>query len=235
MTTSTTSAFVFNIGEMARMAHVDAGLLHVSQSLTPGQRSDAIDKLTRMSMGTQAKGVFARVADFKTVTLAAGSSLYAMTADVLDVYGPGMYLAAGSTAEIQVEDISRERWHEIADKTTSGPPNMYFPVRTADLLSVQVWQVPGAAEAGGTIRFQGHRFRADSRDANATADFERFWTDWIVAELAYRLAMSNTLSPERCRMLRADAGEKLRECKGMSNERVGNQFSVGHKSGWAGR
>lgn len=235
MTIAATATFQFNIGQICRMAYVDAGLVNVQQNPTAAQYSDALDKLQRIAGTTQTRGIFARVKDFRTITMAAGQSLYPLDPDVIDVISQGQLTMPGETIETPLVPISLEAWHELADKTTQGRPSMYYPNRKSDVLQVQIWQPPSTAEAGGTIRFEVHRLRADARDVNATMDFERYWTDYFVAELAYRLAKSNALDLGRCSLLRQDAMVALDAVRATSNERVGNQISIGHRSGWAGR
>lgn len=239
MTVSSTATFEFNIGQIVLMAWRDAGLKSIYQSLTTQEVSDGIDKLTRISMASHAKGLFARTVEFQTVTLASGTDTYPLTADILDVVGSGMYAdptqPTPANSETMVAPKLREQWHELAAKSASSRPTLFYVDRDTSTAKVVVWPIPGASEAGGRIRFQVHRFRADVRDPNATVDYERYWTDYLVAELAAKLALSNALPLPRYQALQAVAMSKLNECRAMSKEKPNQQFSVAHRSGWRNR
>jgi len=239
MTVSSTATFVFNISQIITMAYRDAGLISIYQTLTTAQQTDGVDKLTRISMASQAKGLFARTVTFQTITLATNDTTYDLSSDTLDAIGPGMYADPSqpdpANSETLVTQVTRERWHENGNKSSSSRPTLYYVDRNTDTVKVVVWPVPSASENLGRIRFQTHRFRADVRDPNATVDYERYWTDYLVAELAAKLALSNSLSLERYQVLKGEAASKLLECKAYSKERPNQQFSIGHRSGWRNR
>lgn len=241
MTVSTTSSFEFNIGQIVLMAYRDSGLVSIYQAnLSDPQMSDGLDKLTRITTDAQSRGMFARTTVLQTVEpLEEGVDTYNLSADTLDVIGPAMYAdpqqSDPAESETMVTAISKEKWHQLGTKATESRPTMFYVDRTLDLLSVRIWPIPGATEAGGKIRLQTHRFRADVRDPSATVDFERYWTDYLVAELAAKLAISNQLPMERVQLLRGIASSKLGECRSASREKVNHQISIGHRSQWSGR
>lgn len=238
MTISTSVTFEFNIAQIVRMGHVDAGLLSIYQSPNVQQMADGTDKLQRELNALQAKALFARVVDFFNLTpLVSGVDRYEMPAYVLDLVGNGMYVPPGesltqSNAETLVKLITRSDWQEQSAKGAVGRPTLFYAHRTTSIVEARLWPVPGAGEAGGTIRFPFHRFRADAKDPNSTMDFERFWTDYLVANLSYRLAMSAGLSESRCAMLQADMASKLGDCRKYSMQRGDQRMVLRHRTGW---
>lgn len=244
MTISTSTSFEFNIGQICLMAFRDAGVVSIYGSLTPEQGSAARDLLQRIHNGLQAKGLFARTVDFANVTLITGQFGYTMPNSVLDVMGTAMFIAPGqpvtaspateSTTEIQVSEIQRDEWQSLSSKSASAQPTQYYAHRTGANVEVRYWPVPSSSESGGTIRHQVHRFRADVRDANATVDYERYWTEYLTLALAAGIAMQNSLL-DKYRLLKAASEEKLTACLSYSKERGSQRFSMGHTTGWGNR
>jgi hypothetical protein len=239
VTISTSNTFTFTIGQIVTMAYRDAALISMYESPTLRQTQAALDEFERIVNGTQAKGLFARTIDFYNLTpLVLNQFVYPATLNVLDVVGVGMYIdptqadITRSSSETQVLPMSRETWQELSGKGAQGRPTMYYPHRVSDQLQIYLWPLPSAAEAGGTIRFQIHRYRADVRDPNATTDFERFWVDWLTSELATRLALMSGVSMERVQTLQALAISKLRDCRAMATQRVSQQFVARHRTGY---
>ncbi len=239
MTVSTSSTFTFSIGQIVTMAYRGAALLTAYQSPTLQQTGVALDEFERIVNSTQAKGLFARTVDFYNLQpLVENQFVYTVPLNILDVVGAGMYIDLTQTdisrasAETQVLPMSRETWQELSGKGAQGRPTMYYPHRVSDQVQIYIWPLPSAVEAGGAIRFQIHRYRADVRDPSATTDYERFWVDWLTSELSARLAKANGMSIQRIQLLMADAASKLRDCRGMSNQRVSQQFVPRHRAGY---
>lgn len=227
----------FTVGSLIRQAHVDAGLLNVNQSCSAAQTQDGMDKLERMSKSSAVHGFMARVTDFHTITLEEGTQTYEFPAYVLDLTGTAMYTDPQSTgAETPVSMVMREQWATLTQKnSTDSSPSIFYVSKPSVPLAVKVWAVPGAAQDGGTISFQALMYRADIRSAGVTPDYEVYWQDWLVAELAARLALSNSLSIDRYTALQGKANQLLKEAKAMGRQRGPQQFRMGHRSPWLGR
>lgn len=244
LTVSTSVSFEFDIGDICTQAYRDCGILSIYQSLNDNQASAARDILQRIVNGSQAKGLFARVVEFVNVAMVTGTWAYTLSASVLDVVGDAMFIAAGqsvtlppstsSSSETMVQMIQRDRWNGISNKSATGRPTMYYPHRTASLVECRVWPVPSSVESGATIRFQTHRFRADVRDANATVDYERYWTDYLILALGSGLARQNSLM-DKYAMLAREANDKLEECKAYSKQRGPQKITLGHRTAWGSR
>lgn len=241
MTISSSVTFEFNIGEIVRMAHVDAGLLSIYQKTNQQQMVDGLDKLQRELNALQAKALFARTVDFYNLTpLVEGTERYTFPTWILDLVGNGMYIQPGesltqSNTETLVKLITRAEWQEQSAKGAIGRPTLFYAHRTTSTLEARLWPVPGVDEVGGTIRFPIHRYRADARDPNATMDFERFWTDYLVSNLAYRLALAAAFGSDRMNDLRIDMMSKYNDARKYSMQRGNQRMVTRHPTGWSCR
>jgi hypothetical protein len=238
MTISSTNTFEFNLGQMVRMAHIDAGLINVNQSCTAPQVQDGLDKLQEIVSSSQARGIFARVVSLYNLTLTA-ASLYTLPTYAIDVFGSAMYIdptqpVSAASGELPVMPMSRNEWQEESNKSSTGVPSRYWANRAGAAVQVQIWPVPSTTQVGGTIRFQIHKYRADVQDANATADFEHFWVSALVTSLTRKLCFASS-QLDKYMALAADERDRWRECRAMSTQRVNQQAVFAHRSGWRGR
>lgn len=239
MAVSATNTFEFDLSALALLAYRRAGIVSIYQSLTDQQARSALDELDLLVRSTHTMGLFAKVMRLETVTLVAGQRSYTLAADVLDVDGDGALITPGepinaASGETPVKPISREKWQGLSNHSATGRPVEYFTDRTASAITLYLWPTPDASNAG-TIRLQTHRLRANMRDGNATSDFEPYWQEYFVAALAARLAMSHSLNLGRVKMLRDEAEDLLKLCRGQSQQRGSQQFVLAHRSGGSRR
>jgi hypothetical protein len=237
MTVSTTAVKDLDINKIVLLAYRESGLISMWQNYDESQRQGALYLLELIVNGLATECRFARTTDERTITLVKDVNSYAMPVDCLDVVGNGKYIDPSQTditkaVELMVQPIDRERWENITARNATGLPTMYYCHRETDPIEVRLWMTPSSTEAGGTIRFMVHRLRATMTDGNATPDFERYWADYFVAELAHRLALSSFAATDRCAYLKAMAQEKLQRCRGASNESTNQQFIMRHGTGW---
>lgn len=219
----------FNVGQICRLAYREASLLSVYQEMTAQQSSAAIDFLGLIVHSVEAEGLFARSIEFEEVTLVSGQDSYSLSEDTLDVTGKAMYVPPDQTqVELPLTPMSREQWQEIGVRDTEGPPTRFYVHRTSSLLELRLWLTPGDSEAGGLVRIQSHRFRADVTSTTATPDFERYWADYLVQKLAAKLARSNALGLDRVQELEGSAARTLAKCRGKSNQGTSQQFVLSH-------
>lgn len=237
MTISSSTSFEFDITTICKMAYREAGLLNPNMNMSAAEAGAAIDELQRMVMGSQAKGLFAKVVKFELVPLQATVSTYTMPQSTLDVVGDGMFVpAAGTNAgESRVALMQRAEYQAITNKETQARPNRYFPQRTGELVQVIFWPIPSTLEAGASVRLQTHRIRANVREGTATLDYEQYWVDYMATELAYRLAKAGGMPPDVRADLFRDAEKKYLEVKPMAMQRGSQQFTHSHPTGWGSR
>lgn len=235
MTVSTSRTYEFNVSSIIKMAYQTAGLLTVYQGVNTQQAQLGMDLLDLITKSSQTMGLFARTMVDYNLTLVAGQRDYTLPGNVLDLTGNGAFIASGQTlaaaaGETPVMPMSREQWQGMSAKDAVGRPTMYSVDRTDAAIVVSFWPTPDTANAG-TVRFPTHRLRADTREGNATLDFESFWQEYFVCELAARLALANSMSISRVQYLKSEAHEKLELCRAQAQQRGSQQFVMAHRSG----
>jgi hypothetical protein len=229
LTISTTRTHVFNVAQLSRLGYRMAGLLSVYQEMTAQQASAAVDWLQLIVHSTECDGMFARDVEFETITLVASQNEYSLSASTLDCTGTAMWIPSGqTTVELPVSPISRERRQSLGVRTEGGPPTYYYIHRTADIAEAWIWPEPGTNEAGGTIRLQSHRLRADMTPTTVTPDFEGYWSNCLVTKLGMHLAESNALDLMKVQDLERKADRALAKCRGKSNQSGMQQFVLRH-------
>lgn len=233
MTIAATRTAEFNIDQMVTLAYRQTGLLNEAMSVTAAQAGVGRDFLEAICKSLDAEGLPVRTIDFENVTLTAGDYTYSLSSGVFDVIGSGMYIPAGESltaadGEMVVQPISREAWHVLSSKSAEGNPTMFY-IHRAATLELRVWPIPVEA---GTIRLQVQKFRADATNGLSTLDFERYWSDFFVWELAHRLAMSNNLNMSRAGHFAMMAQRALEKCKARSNQQVSQMVRLSHPTAW---
>ncbi len=236
MTVATTRTRRFRIDQIVTAAYRLAGLLNEHQAPNTAQKNAAYDLLETMLKENQVTGLFAREIVFETITLTAGTNEYNLSESTFDVIADGMYIDAAESdpdhaaAEMVVTQIDREQRQTIQAKNASAIPTMFYVDRTADTVKVWLWPIPNEA---GRVRFQVHRFVADSFDGNATPDLEVFWEQWEIWELAHQLATAASLSMDRILHLQTVAEKKLMLCRAYANPRGSQQAYADHPTPWS--
>jgi hypothetical protein len=239
VTVSTTTLKEFNVGQIVTLAYRQGALVGDGQTPSEAQMLVGTDLLALVISGVSAKGYFAKTIEFYNLTLVAGVFQYNLPASVIDVVGNGMYISPGftnvdqATAETVVLSSTREEWHQTPGKGSLGAPSFYYAHRAQTLVEINMWPVPSATEAGGVVRFQTHRLRADVTDRAATVDVERYWTEWLVYQLAADLSIGAGLPVNRVQMLENKALLKLRDAQSMSKESAPMRVMLSHGTSWS--
>lgn len=241
MTIAATRTNELTLGAIVKIANVQAGLAPIEQSINAVRTTHALTLLDTILKGVQDEGIFARSVSFQTITLVAGQYVYTMASDVLDVVGMGMWISADqastptAASELPVKDVLRDVWQTRSSKDAQGPPHEYYCHRAEAIPQVWIWPTPSSSESGSLIRFQVHRLRADSTDANATADAERYWQQFLIYELAHQLSVGAQKALDRTQYLGMIAEKNKRMAKMYSMQRSSTQLILGTASGWRGR
>lgn len=235
MAISSSSTYEFPVSDIVKMAYQMAGLANAYQSLTAQQAQMGMDLLDLVTRSSQTMGLFAKAVQLYDLTLSATVRNYTLPATILDVEGDGAFIPVGqsltaASGETPVRPVSRETWQGLSAKNATGKPIEYFTDKVNAQVVIYFWPTPDTANAG-TVRLQTHRLRANTREGTATLDFEAFWQEYFVCELAARLAMAHSLNLNRVQFLKAEAQEKLERCRAQAQQRGSQQFSIGHMSG----
>ena len=230
MTIASTNGTQKTINELARLAHIKAGLLEESQTLSASQSALARDLLGTIVTDLQAESITARAVTSQDVTLTAGTRDYTMASSVLDVFGDALYIPAGDsltapTSATVVSQITQAQWHTMGAKDSTGNTTMYFPDRVTTPPVVRLWPIPQEA---GTVRFLVHRHLADSNVGACTLDLEIYWEGYIIDELAAALAEAKSMPDAKVTRLQRNAVRKKQRALAMSSGRTDNQIYVSH-------
>ncbi len=238
MTTATGRTRQMDIGKICLMGYRLPGLVNENQSLTDVKAVVAKDFLETIIDALQAEGLRARAIEFRNLTLVEGVNFYTLDTDLLDVIGDAMFIEADETdldqaaGETPLVMIGRDEWQLLSDKSATGRPTMFYVHKTASPPEVRLWPIPDA-QSSGTIRFQIHRLAADSNNSANTVDLERFFTQYLIWELAHQLAAHNSLNMGRVNYFGSMARQKLEICKSYAGQRTNSQFVVRHRTGWS--
>lgn len=239
MTVAVTFSRELNIGTLINRAYNLAGLMPADQGTTGQQwvsrSAMARDLLQTILDELEIYGVFTKQVKMTTLALTAGTFRYSLPANVWDVEGDGAYIAASETdltkagSETPVMQIDREAWQVLGAKNVQSLPTLFWVDQSAALAQVVLWPIPNEA---GTIRFQMTSLRADVTDTNATVDAERFWTQYLMWELAHHLAIAaNKLAHGQ--YLSVQAQQKKQRAIGAANQNVASQIVLEHSTGWS--
>jgi hypothetical protein len=237
MTVSTSRATEMTVDQIVRRAWQMAGLMPVEEGTSGpswAERSDFGRTMLDVILdGLQTEGAYARQVVLENTTLTAADYTYTMSDYVLDIVGDGMYIDASETdltkaaGETLVRQISREQWHELGAKDSSGRPSQFFFDRS--LLEVKLWPIPDEA---GTIRFQIHKFTTDSLEGGATLELRPYWYRYLIWELAHYIATAQGLSDQRCSRYEKRAKEYKNRARAYANQNVNIQMRVAHDTPW---
>jgi hypothetical protein len=204
------------------------------------QATDARLALDDIIKETAAEGLYAKSIVMTLVTLVAGQTDYVMDGDVLDVVGTGMYIdpsqvdVAHATSETPIMRIDREAWQRLSARAATGRPYQFFSDRSTTPLTIRIWPIPDASNVG-TMRMQTHRLPADVTESGVTAPVQRYWTQYLVFELAHQLALQNSLPIERCGYIETLAAAKYKRAKSYSKQQGPKQAMLQHPTAWRAR
>ena len=242
MTINTSRTRELDIAKICQRAYQLTGLANESQNISSDKQSFAKDIIEMILDDLEAEGLRARAVAFEFLSLVAGQSTYTLDADVIDVVGEIMYQSPDSATappaardqvngEVPLIAISREEWQLQVAKGLTGRPLQYYAHRATSPVELRVWPIPSTSDAG-YLRMQVHRLAADSNDGAKTLDLERYWSLYIVWELAHHLAVANSLNPGRVQYFEGIAQKHLEKCKSYSAQKAPARFVVAHSTGW---
>lgn len=236
MTVDASSTFEFTIDSVVRNAYVLATLMDIQEPMS-GTRWNARASFGRSMLEMlvkriEAKGKLVRAREFYQVQLVAGQSEYTLPSSMMDVYGDGAFIpvgqptTGGAMGEVPVKQIDMEQWQRLSAQGATGRPTVYMCYRANDPLTLRMWPIPDASNAG-TIRFQVYLFLANSTNGSNNMDLERFWTLAVTHMLAGLLASSAGL--DKGVTLTQQGEQYMTEALGYSHQRTPGQAIVAYR------
>lgn len=196
MTTSGTATFGPSIVTMIEEAFEMAG----SEMRSGNDVRSARRSLDIMMSEWANRGINLWTLDSGSVTLASGTSVYALPADTVDILDFVVRSGSGtSQTDYQVERIGVGGFAAITTKNTPGRPTQVYVTRSLTP-TITLWPVPDL----DTYSFIYWRLRRieDTGAATNTVDVPHRFIPALVAGLAFRIAMKKPELQERAPFLK---------------------------------
>ena len=208
-TTSGTTTFEkgFSIADIVEEAYERIGIQGVSGYQLKGARRS----LNIMFQEWSNRGLHYWEVANNSITLVQGQATYTMyrstadgTSDATAVYGVDDILEASyrnsSNVDYPLNKINRSTYQSYSNKTSQGTPTDYFVQRFIDKITITLYLVPGASEAGNKINYYYAKRIQDAGDYTNDADVPYRFVPCMLAGLAYYLSIK--FAPERIQNLK---------------------------------
>ncbi len=217
MTTSGTTAFNMDFTEIAEEAWERAGReMRSGYDLRTARRS-----MNLMTIEWQNRGINMWTIDSGTITLAKGTSRYALPADTIDVLEHQIRTNSGNAStqsDLTINRISVSTYAAIPNKLTQGRPIQLYVERLRDAPHVNVWPVPNNDDY--VLYYWRMRRVEDAGSGVQTADMNFRFFPCLVAGLAYYIAMKVPELVDRVPMLKAVYDEQYELAAGEDREKT---------------
>ena len=152
----------------------------------------------------------------RTLSLTAGTSAYALGADVIDVLS---LVCRRSSSDLNMERLSRDNYLVIPSKSTQGRPSQFFLDRQVTP-SLKLYPTP--ENATDTIVYDALVRMDDADSYTNTMDVPFRFYPCLAAGLAYYIAMKR--APDRIQLLKAVYEEEFERAR--TEDRDRSSFSV---------
>lgn len=193
--------------------------------------------LNRLLNAYSTERFFEYFVNLDVLDLVAGTHLYTLDADILNVIDDGSYIPFSNDPEEEetqgetpVKPMSAFRWNQLSSKASEGTPVHYFIERNSSQLVMRLWPVPSEA---GKIRFRTHRIPGSSSTGSDNPDFKRHWELWAVYALAYEFMTSMPI--EERQLMRADRDIAFEKLKAYDTNNTPPDVLFVHTTPWSGR
>ena len=221
MATSGTTAFDMDFTEIAEEAWERAGReMRSGYDLRTARRS-----MNLMTIEWQNRGINLWTIDEGTVSLAKGTSEYALPADTIDLLEQVIRTNAGNAStqsDLTISRIGVSTYASIPNKLVQGRPIQVWVERLASAPSINVWPTPDSND----YIFKYYRMRRieDAGSGVETADMNFRFLPCLVAGLAYHIAMKVPELTDRIVMLKTVYDEQYNLAAGEDREKTSEHF-----------
>lgn len=235
MTVSTTRSNAFSIAQLVTVAYRRAGLLEMHQGLDPTMFAIGQQELQLVCDALETRGLTSRSTELLELTVTTPTSSYPLPDYCLSVVSNAMFIPTGSgnpaATEYIVRQMSQEEWQTLTDKAVTSLTSSYFHRRDVIPNTIELWPRP---DVSGTLRVQIQRLRADTNEGDKTLDFERYWSQAIIYQLAGNLAMNASMTDKAITFFGLSEKE-IERCMGNAREQAGFQMTIQHSGAWSRR
>lgn len=218
MTTSGTTNFNMEFTEIAEEAWERAGReMRSGYDLRTARRS-----MNLLTIEWQNRGINMWTIDSGTVDLVAGTSVYDLPADTIDLIEQSIRTGNGDIAtqsDLTCSRISVSTYSGIPNKLAQGRPIQVWIDRLRDAPRINLWPVP---DASSTYTFVYYRLRRiqDAGSGVETADANFRFLPALVSGLAYYIAMKIPEFVTRLPVLQAEYESQFTKASGEDREKA---------------
>lgn len=218
MTTSGTTNFNMEFTEIAEEAWERAGReMRSGYDLRTARRS-----MNLLTIEWQNRGINMWTIDSGTVDLVAGTSVYDLPADTIDLIEQSIRTGNGDIAtqsDLTCSRISVSTYSSIPNKLAQGRPIQVWIDRLRDAPRINLWPVP---DASSTYTFVYYRLRRiqDAGSGVETADANFRFLPALVSGLAYYIAMKIPEFVTRLPVLQAEYESQFTKASGEDREKA---------------
>jgi hypothetical protein len=226
MTTSGTTSFAPNFGEIADEAFERAGM--------PGATSGYHLRTARRSMNFMFqewanRGINLWTVDQQSLTLVPGTQTYTLPSDTVDVIEGVLRNNSGNTTtqqDIALTPIDVGTWSTIPNKLTQANPVQYYVQRLATPI-INFWPIPNSTTTQYFIYWRLRQIQDAGLLGTNTMDVPNRFLPAMVAGLAYYMAMKNPDSFPRLQALKQVYDEEFVRAATEDRSRSSVQFVPG--------
>ena len=201
MATSGTYTFNLDLGDIVEEAFERAGLVVRSgYDYRTARRS-----LDMLMLEWQNRGLNLWTVQEGTTSITAGTSRYALSADILDIIEAFVRTDAGSTTQQVDQPLSRisvSQYAHLSNKLTQAKPLQYWLENDPGAIAFNLWPVPDDNETYTLVYYYMQRVEDAGAVASNNMDVPSRWLPALVAGLAYHIAIKKPEVSDRTAMLK---------------------------------
>lgn len=194
--------------------------------------------LNRIVEGLANEGYLPQFVSIEIVQLTAGTNVYTLDPDILNVVDNASNIPASNGSEVEqtisetpVSPMSRFQWNALSTKNSTGTPTRYFLDRNGPTnVVMHLWPVP---IENSKLRIMAHRIPADNSIGSDTVDLKRHWDDFLVHSLAYQIASDAKLPIEERQLLKQDRDDIMAKIKTYETENEPPDLQFDHTTPWS--
>ena len=201
MATSGTYTFNLDLGDIVEEAFERAGLVVRSgYDYRTARRS-----LDMLMLEWQNRGLNLWTVQEGTTSITAGTSRYALSADILDIIEAFVRTDAGSATQQVDQPLSRisvSQYAHLSNKLTQAKPLQYWLEKDPGAIAFNLWPVPDDNETYTLVYYYMQRVEDAGAVASNNMDVPSRWLPALVAGLAYHIAIKKPEVSDRTTMLK---------------------------------
>lgn len=228
MTTSGSTNYTTTAGDLMKRAYATARIVDPREDLDSHQISEGMDSLNEIIKYFQKSGMPLWAVKKNSINLVKSQQSYTCgTSGTGMTERPLKILEAfyrDGDQDTPIDQVSREEYWNLGDKTTEGIPNQFYYDPQIDLGVLYVFNVADSNAAGNDLHFIYQRPFEDIDSQTNTFDFPQEWLLALRYNLAVDLAYSNGIKQSRITKLENKAAEYFYEVSWWDRENVPSQI-----------